>query len=51
MAQRVLAHTLDMLLRLLHPMIPFITEEIWQLLARRPRERGLAAPARGRPRA
>ena len=39
-AQRVLAHTLDVLLRLLHPMVPFITEEIWQLL-------GQAAPARG----
>ena len=32
-AQRVLAHTLDTLLRLLHPMIPFVTEEVWQLLA------------------
>ncbi|MGD8395559.1 MAG: valine--tRNA ligase, partial [Candidatus Eiseniibacteriota bacterium] len=32
-AQRVLAHTLDALLRLLHPIMPFITEEIWQLLA------------------
>ena len=32
-AQRVLAHTLDSLLRLLHPVIPFMTEEIWQLLA------------------
>jgi valyl-tRNA synthetase len=31
-AQRVLAHTLDTLLRLLHPMIPFLTEEVWQLL-------------------
>ena len=31
-AQRVLAHTLDTLLRLLHPMMPFITEEVWQLL-------------------
>ena len=39
-AQRVLAHTLDALLRLLHPMIPFITEEVWQLL-------GQAAPQRG----
>jgi len=39
-AQRVLAHTLDNLLRLLHPVVPFITEEIWQLL-------NAAAPARG----
>ncbi|HVU87122.1 MAG TPA: class I tRNA ligase family protein [Pirellulales bacterium] len=39
-AQRVLAHTLDNLLRLLHPVIPFITEEIWQLLNE-------AAPLRG----
>ena len=39
-AQRVLAHTLDTLLRLLHPMTPFVTEEVWQLLA-------AAAPARG----
>ena len=26
-AQRVLAHTLDTLLRLLHPLVPFVTEE------------------------
>jgi valyl-tRNA synthetase len=39
-AQRVLAHVLDTLLRLLHPMIPFLTEEVWQLL-------GEAAPERG----
>ncbi len=40
-AQRVLAHTLDALLRLLHPVIPFITEEIWQLLNAAAPERGL----------
>lgn len=31
--QQVLIHTLDSLLRLLHPMIPYITEAIWQQLA------------------
>jgi valyl-tRNA synthetase len=40
-AQRVLAHALDTLLRLLHPMMPFITEEVWQLLNRTAPERGL----------
>ena len=40
-AQRVLAHTLDTLLRLLHPLMPFITEEVWQLLGQAARERGL----------
>ena len=39
-AQCVLAHSLDVLLRLLHPTIPFITEEIWQLLARVAPQRG-----------
>jgi valyl-tRNA synthetase len=42
LAQRVLAHTLDVLLRLLHPMIPFLTEEVWQRL-------GEIAPQRGIP--
>jgi valyl-tRNA synthetase len=44
-AQRVLAHILDTLLRLLHPMMPFLTEEVWQLLARAAPERGLEGPA------
>jgi len=44
-AQRVLAHTLDALLRLLHPMIPFVTEEVWQLLAEAAPQRGLSEPA------
>jgi valyl-tRNA synthetase len=39
-AQRVLAHTLDQLLRLLHPIVPFLTEDVWQRL-------GEAAPVRG----
>ncbi|RIK78809.1 MAG: hypothetical protein DCC67_11185 [Planctomycetota bacterium] len=41
-AQRVLAHVLDSLLRLLHPIVPFLTEEVWQLLNKVAPERGLA---------
>ncbi len=41
-AQRILVHVLDTLLRLLSPFIPFLTEEVWQLLGR-------AAPRRGYP--
>jgi valyl-tRNA synthetase len=40
-AQRVLAHALDVLMRLLHPMMPFLTEEVWQLLRQVAPERGL----------
>ena len=40
-AQRVLAHTLDTLLRLLHPMIPFLTEDVWQRLGEIAPERGI----------
>jgi valyl-tRNA synthetase len=43
-AQRVLAHALDVLLRLLHPMMPFLTEEVWQLLAKVAPARGAAKP-------
>jgi len=43
-AQRVLVYTLDTLLRLLHPMIPFLTEEVWQLLSEIAPERGLEKP-------
>jgi valyl-tRNA synthetase len=39
-AQRVLAGALDVLCRLLHPVMPFVTEEIWQAL-------GAVAPSRG----
>ncbi len=40
-AQRLAAWTLDVLLRLLHPMLPFLTEEVWQQLSRRAPERGI----------
>jgi valyl-tRNA synthetase len=45
LAQRVLAHALDSLLRLLHPIVPFLTEEVWHLLAEYAPERGLDQPA------
>jgi len=41
-AQRVLAAVLDGLCRLLHPIVPFLTESIWQAL-------GQVAPCRGLP--
>lgn len=41
-AQRLLAHTLDSLLRLLTPIIPFVTEEIWRLLNEMAPQRGLS---------
>jgi valyl-tRNA synthetase len=34
-ARAVLAHALDTALRLLHPMMPFVTEELWQTLKTR----------------
>jgi valyl-tRNA synthetase len=40
-AQRLLAHALDTLLRLLHPLMPFITEEMWQNLSKIAPSRGL----------
>jgi valyl-tRNA synthetase len=46
LAQRVIVHTLDTLLRLLHPLIPFITEDVWQLLGETAPERGLRKSAK-----
>ncbi|HZZ29755.1 MAG TPA: valine--tRNA ligase [Pirellulales bacterium] len=43
-AQRILAHTLDVILRLLHPMTPFITEDVWQRLNAAAPMRGLTKP-------
>jgi valyl-tRNA synthetase len=45
----VLAYALDVLLRLLHPMIPFLTEEVWQLLAVAAPQRGVPAPVEPAP--
>lgn len=42
-AQRMLVFGLDTLMRLLHPFIPFLTEEIWQILNRIAPKRGMNA--------
>jgi valyl-tRNA synthetase len=44
-AQRVVAAVLDTLCRLLHPVMPFLTEQIWQPLGQLAPVRGLANPA------
>ncbi len=43
-AQRVLAALLDGLCRLLHPIMPFVTEQVWQGLASVAPTRGLPSP-------
>jgi valyl-tRNA synthetase len=43
-AQRVLAGVLDAILRLVHPIMPFVAESIWQALAEVAFERGLPTP-------
>ncbi|MDR3638604.1 MAG: valine--tRNA ligase [Isosphaeraceae bacterium] len=43
-AQRVLASVLDGLCRLLHPIVPFLTEQVWQALGQLAPERGVPAP-------
>ncbi len=44
-ARAVLAYSLDQVLRLLHPFVPFITEHLWQKLNEMVPERGLGALA------
>jgi valyl-tRNA synthetase len=44
LVQRLLAGTLDAILRLVHPIMPFVAESIWQALAEAAFERGLPAP-------
>jgi valyl-tRNA synthetase len=43
-AQRVLAGVLDAILRLVHPVMPFVAEAIWQPLGEAAFERGVPAP-------
>jgi valyl-tRNA synthetase len=43
-AQRVLVGVLDAILRLVHPIMPFVAESVWQALAEAAFERGLPAP-------
>ena len=44
-AQRVLAGVLDGLCRLLHPIVPFLTEQIWQALGRSRPSAGFPNPS------
>ena len=43
-AQRMLAAVLDGVCRLLHPIMPFVTEQVWQALAQAAPTRGVPAP-------
>jgi valyl-tRNA synthetase len=44
LAQRVLVGVLDAILRLVHPIMPFLAESVWQALVEAAFERGLPAP-------
>jgi valyl-tRNA synthetase len=48
-AQRVVAAVLDTLCRLLHPVMPFLTEQIWQPLRELAPQRGLRSPRPAEP--
>jgi valyl-tRNA synthetase len=43
-AQRVLVGVLDTILRLVHPVMPFVAESVWQVLNEAAFERGLPGP-------
>ncbi len=43
-AQRVLAGLLDLILKLIHPVMPFVTESLWHALNEAAAERGLTKP-------
>lgn len=47
--QTIVAHALDTLLRLLHPIMPFVTEEIWSHLGKAAPSRGLDEPEKAGP--
>jgi valyl-tRNA synthetase len=47
LAQQMLAGVLDTILRLLHPMMPFVTEMIWQALNQIAPQRAIAGALRG----
>jgi valyl-tRNA synthetase len=40
--QRTLLHVLDQILKLVHPLMPFITEEIWQKISKLTNEDGMS---------
>ncbi|MDP8978143.1 MAG: valine--tRNA ligase [Actinomycetota bacterium] len=40
-SRAVLGHVLDQVLRLLHPLVPFVTEEVWRILQRADDDTGL----------
>lgn len=44
LAQRMLVGVLDAIIRLLHPVLPFVTESLWQALNQCALERGLPEP-------
>jgi valyl-tRNA synthetase len=46
LAQRVLTGVLDGILRLVHPVMPFVAESLWQALNEAAAERGLPTPRR-----